>query len=552
MITAERLKELISTVERIGLVDDFAIDETGSLFGRISVDTGSDSSELVWDVEVSPNYPFKIMGIEPIRFVNKDLLSYSHIMQAGNLCMHPAEYEDAEDQFINDLEQLKEWVDKYYVRGEKDDHYEHLVVNHYPIREEYFTYAFTETDGEFKKMDYGLVNYTSLLCGVKHNRTVNNFIVQKFLSYQQVRPKELPCKINQIYKNLASSEGVFCILSTIPSMYDKFILEDYDSIAGLFSQQQKDFIYKFVQAKGRTISSFPLFCGYEIPNGEVHWQVMMLFVDNLPLKAIHIDTGKNKIWCTEFTPGKIQWAETNDISYKYFFGRGAMPEDLANKKILILGVGAIGSIVAETLTRCGAKFLTLYDIDNKEPGNVCRSAYQFSTGICEKTDELDKLLSHISPHVECRILKQEVDSVVKSYAATHKDTTPLSGFFNKFDIIFDCTTDNQLMRVIDSTGTQAQVINMSITNHAQDLVCAFSPNVKETVSLVYTMLGKDSDKDLYNPTGCWSPTFKASYNDISSKVQYALKHIVNMLCSLEPMSSFYITENELNLNMHRL
>ena len=50
MITAERLKELISTVERIGLVDDFAIDETGSLFGRISVDTGSDSSELVWDV----------------------------------------------------------------------------------------------------------------------------------------------------------------------------------------------------------------------------------------------------------------------------------------------------------------------------------------------------------------------------------------------------------------------------------------------------------------------------------------------------------------------
>ena len=66
------------------------------------------------------------------------------------------------------------------------------------------------------------------------------------------------------------------------------------------------------------------------------------------------------------------------------------------------------------------------------------------------------------------------------------------------------------------------------------------------------MLGKDSDKDLYNPTGCWSPTFKASYNDISSKVQYALKHIVNMLCSLEPMSSFYITENELNLNMHRL
>ena len=91
MLTVDRIKELISTVERIGLVDDFIIDETGSLSGRISVDAGPDLSELVWNVEVSSNYPFKVMGIEPIRFTNKDLLSYSHIMQAGNLCMHPAE-----------------------------------------------------------------------------------------------------------------------------------------------------------------------------------------------------------------------------------------------------------------------------------------------------------------------------------------------------------------------------------------------------------------------------------------------------------------------------
>ena len=552
MLTVDRIKELISNVERIGLIDGFTTDKTGALLGKISVDAGLGLPQLLWDVKVSPYYPFKVMGIEPIHFTNKELLPYSHIMQAGNLCMHPAEYEDADNQFIHDLEQLKEWVDKYYINREKDNHYEHLVVNHYPIREEYYTFAFTGVEDKFKKMDYGLVHYASLLEGVKNDQTVNNFIVQKFLSYEQVRRKELPCKINQTYQNLTSREGVFCILSDAPSIYDKFILEDYESIKRLFSQEQKNFIYKFVQAKRATYRYFPLFCGYEIPSGEVHWQVMMLFMDNLPIEAVRLDTGKNKIWCTEFTPGKILWAETNDISYKYFFGRGAMPEDLANKKTLILGVGAIGSIVAETFTRCGAKFITLYDIDNKEPGNVCRSAYQFSTGICEKTAELEKILSHISPHVECRRLKPEVDYFIKLYAATHKDISRISNLFNEYDIVFDCTTDNQLMQVIDSIGTHAQVINMSITNYAQELVCTFSPNIKETVSLVYTMLGKDSDKDLYNPTGCWSPTFKASYNDISSKVQYALKHIVKMLCSIEPMSSFYITENELNLNMHRL
>lgn len=55
--------------------------------------------------------------------------------------MHSAEYDNTERQFVNDLKQLKEWVKKYYVRGEKDLHYEHLVVNHYLIREQYYTFA---------------------------------------------------------------------------------------------------------------------------------------------------------------------------------------------------------------------------------------------------------------------------------------------------------------------------------------------------------------------------------------------------------------------------
>ena len=82
---------------------------------------------------------------------------------------------------------------------------------------------------------------------------------------------------------------------------------------------------------------------------------MILFMDDLPIEPVRVGTGKNRLWFTDFRQGQIQWAETVDISYKYFFGRGAMPIELANKKMLIMGVGAIGSILAETLTRCGAK-----------------------------------------------------------------------------------------------------------------------------------------------------------------------------------------------------
>ena len=209
-------------------------------------------------------------------------------------------------------------------------------------------------------------------------------------------------------------------------------------------------------------------------------------------------------------------------------------------------------MVAETWTRCGGKYVTLHDIDTKEPGNVCRSTYPFLSGITEKTYDLERQLVSISPHVNSSTWKDWGDLLIKLHATGHGDNQSITEIFDDFDIIFDCTTDNQLMRIMDTIPTSAQVVNLSITNHAQDLVCALSPNVTETVSLVFRQLNRPKEFDMYNPTGCWNPTFKASYNDIASKVQFALKHIISMLSNQEPKSNFFITEEEESLKMHRL
>ena len=425
MMTADKIKELIGTLSGVILVDDFTIDEAGLLKGRIAVATGQDNTDLEWNVEISPTYPFKVMGREPIYFQNKNLLDYPHIMQGGNLCMHPAEYENAESQFVNDLKQLKEWIDKYYVKEEKDVHYEHLVVNHYPIHKKYYTFCFAEIQEDFAEGDYGIVHYATLPTGQKNDCQVSNYVVQRFVSYLKTK-KVLPCKISNFYQELRSCTGVYCLLNNIPSVYNKFIVEEYDSIRGLFSQSQKNYIHSFVVSHGDKYDFFPLFCGYKIPSGGVYWQAMLIFMEDLPIKPVRVGIGKNRVWLTDFKRGQIQWAETVDISYKYFFGRGAMPEELANKKMLIMGVGAIGSIIAETLTRCGAKNISLYDIDNKEPGNVCRSSYPFYTGITEKTLDIGSLLRQISPHVECTSLKPIVDLVIKSYAVEHEDKSALA------------------------------------------------------------------------------------------------------------------------------
>lgn len=552
MMTLDKIKELIETVGRIDIIDMFSVNENGVLSGKIKVKTCENGAAVDWNVIIAPCYPFKVMGVEPICFINRVLVDYPHIMEGGSLCMHPAEYDNAEEQFVHDLEQLKEWVDEYYVGGKKDEHYEHLVVNHNPIRGQYYTYCFAETSNEFENEDFGLVSYALLAQGLKNEKVVHNHVVQQFFSCKHVKTTNNPCLISQVYLCFKSFYGVYCLLTDTPSVHNKFIVKDFDALKSLFTQNQKDFIHLFENKYRNEYPCFPLFCGYRMPGGGIHWQAMVLFMDDLPIEAFRTGTGSYRAWHTEFKSGEIPWAQTEDISYKYFFGRGAMPQMLADKKILIMGVGAIGSTVAETLTRGGAKKITVYDIDDKEPGNVCRSAYPFYSGISDKSCEMVRILQQISPHVECGSLESIVDVVVKSYAADNEDMRPVAELFNKFDVIFDCTTDNQLMRVMDTSGTTAQVVNISITNHAQDLVCAFSPKITETVRFVYAMLHRNAESDLYNPTGCWNPTFKASYNDIASKVQFVLKHIIRMLSNQEPMCSFYVTENDTNLIINRI
>src|SRR5690606_21945154 len=113
-------------------------------------------------------------------------------------------------------------------------------------------------------------------------------------------------------------------------------------------------------------------------------------------KIDDIKTGK---WLTAIKKSEIKWGISRNTSYKYFFGRGIFSEKLTNRKILIIGIGAIGSIVAKTLTQCGCKNIDFIDHDIKEPENICRSEYRFANGITNKTTELEKILFEISPFI---------------------------------------------------------------------------------------------------------------------------------------------------------
>lgn len=548
MISKEAILNILAELDFASLNGDLVWDAKSVEFSLL-IDTKEGEPPLSWKVVIVAPYPMKVNGHETITFINKDLLSFSHIMEEGNLCLHTVDELTAEAQFKQDLIQLKSWVDKYYVNKEVDSHYENLVVNSTSVDGVEYHFLFTELKEELTIGDYGMVRLCHLLSSSKRDIKTSTYLTCGFQSSRVYKSKEKLCDWSSHYLSDFNCEyGAYCMLNKAPERHGKFIIEDFAELEPLFDQTQKDFIYKAVRgAQDNPTNLYPLFCGYKTPDNRTYWQVILLDIAQPPIKGVKHSTSRGPVWLTVFTQTKIHWANTVDASYEYFFGRGAMPRELASKKFFIIGLGAVGSIVAKTLARCGARYIDVYDFDVKEPGNVCRSEYEVFNGIGDKSSELQLLLYRVSPFVTCRVQNSPFDYLAKS-----SNSEVVRDSLNEYDVIFDCTTDNHLMVLLDSLCLKSQVVNLSITNHAKELTCVFSPQVARCIEFLYNKLLTQDDSDMFNPSGCWNPTFKASYNDISLMVQFALKHIIRMLSSLEPISNFYLGEKEGSLTMHRL
>lgn len=546
MIEEQAIREVIDSLSFVDLKGEIAENNSCKEF-QIEIYTEQGRPSLQWKVRIYPCYPFKVDNTDSIHFFNTSLIEYPHIMRSGFLCLHTPNVDNPKEQFKIDLLRLKEWVFKYYVKKERDEHYEELVVNRCLIENIYYDFLYTDTDKEFPKNDFGTVDLTMLVPGIHKGKRMDTFLANIF--HSKVNGDENICQWRR--EKQFRYEGIYCILEQAPSLYGKFILESYNDMSSLFSWSQMEFLYRqsLIKEKAQRV---PLFCGYKISGGKVRWQVAMLRANDFPIKSEKVRCGGRSIVNHTFAKAHIDWASSHNCSYEYFFGRGCLPSTIADKKILIVGIGAIGSMVAKTLVRSGAKFLDFYDVDLKEPGNICRSEYEFLSGISDKTYELVGILHSISPFVKCEIPSETLDSGIKLALDNDVVKKTVQEVLNKYDIIFDCSTDDGMMFALDRLTLRAKLINLSISNHASELVCAFGGNIIETIKFIFGHLVDSDTTDMFYPTGCWSPTFKASYNDIASKVQFALKHIIWMLSLVEPETSFYISEKVDGMIIHRL
>lgn len=227
------------------------------------------------------------------------------------------------------------------------------------------------------------------------------------------------------------------------------------------------------------------------------------------------------------------------ITEDMYFGRGSFSSNLKSKRIALVGLGAIGSMVASSLAHTGVTKIGLWDFDIVEPGNICRSAYSLKNIGESKVNATASIIKSINPFVQTN------DICKHGYWLTHNaNNTEFIGtsFYDNvnynsqeeaakelegYDLIIDCTGSNEMLHFLSYAAANVDIISMCITNHADDLLCITNKdgNPFELRKAYLSRIEQDTKNFYIEGEGCYSPTFLANNCDIASLVNLALRDL---------------------------
>lgn len=523
------LNSFWSSCADIKLVKEFELQEN-CFWGSIQMDATPKNS-LLFDVKVPLSYPLSNDSIS-IRFYCKNDISFSHINDDNSICILTPKDNNFESRLKHEERLLKEWRNIYYIEEKRDDRYEYLIADYYGNG----AFFFTDVEHDFKKGEFGEFTFIKLSEIPLLDEYICNYYIKTIGTNKCQWANMIHSKQND-----SNSIGIFYFIEEEPVVKCRWTAKKWNEINALFNQQLKKRLYDIKTNNGKNFL-LHLLLGYKISSTEIHWQMIQVEKNEIPVKGQKIATNYYEY---DFEKKPIHWAKTVNCSYNRYFGRGALPYELAEKRILIIGVGAIGSSLAKILTRGGARNITLCDIDSVETGNICRSEYLISQVQCPKVYALGSQLNSISPFVDINIIPPTDKRLDTEYRKRTTET------LESFDYIFDCSSDSELAYIFHKLKPHACIINISISNKANEMVCSVGFDFAHEKALIFRNLETTEDLSFYEGTGCWNPTFEASFYDINGMLNLTIQNIANKISNRIPVSTFVvkkqISNNSINL-----
>lgn len=272
-------------------------------------------------------------------------------------------------------------------------------------------------------------------------------------------------------------------------------------------------------------------------NDGIAWYILFTNIASGKFENVTFDLTLKEFKIQKITSSPLHRLGTQVITKEMYFGRGAFSQLLSSKKIAIVGLGAIGSMVASSLAHCGASKIGLWDFDIVEPGNICRSSYTLNNMGESKERALASVIKSINPFIK----NLRTHGYWLEQNANHKEFIGASFYANVnynsqeeaikeldgYDLIMDCTGSNEMLHFLSYAASNREIISMCITNHANNLLCISNKdgNPFEQRKTYLSRMEQDTKNFYIEGEGCYSPTFLANNCDIASLVNLALRDL---------------------------
>jgi hypothetical protein len=286
-----------------------------------------------------------------------------------------------------------------------------------------------------------------------------------------------------------------------------------------------------------------LLVGFPIPKrfgdspSEIHWQP--LFIDSVFSEAdsfkLRYDKKHFSRWMALTKNGKfarseqLPWGSSTNISVERHYARGAFSVNLRERKIMVCGCGAIGSVTAELLARGGVQTLRLLDSDRFELGNQSRHTLNGTALRQSKAQALairlssGNLLSEIVGYHAVLPLQPLTDGPSKAAGEGLADS----------ELLIDCTANEAAFVWLSRLACESQkrLASFFISFNARFLTFCISGkhtsckkvarrlfrDIQDEQTPVppgeyFRVLGKE--EQIIPGAGCWHPTFPARIDHV--------------------------------------
>lgn len=357
-------------------------------------------------------------------------------------------------------------------------------------------------------------------------------------------------------------EGIWVLLDKVPILEPWQAPNTWGELRQIFKEQDKslDHLLKQLVRRLRDDNLHLALIGFPIPEyiGDkpylVHWQAMVL--PRLATKGMPVPNGfrsnESGYWQQDrrtvlASSNPLFWVNTENWHTDQITTRGRLAERLSKSRVLLLGVGALGSVIAESLVRTGIQYLTLMDDDVIEMGNLVRHTLTFSEINRHKAESTSSRLNSISPHARIDFRNNKFHDLDEE--AQH--------LFSGYDLIVDCTGSDLVLQNFEKMmwSERTVFVSLSLGIAAQRLYCyvskanlfSFSQFKKEIAPWIDRDWNDYGDQPLPREgIGCWHPVFPARFDDITLFAAAGVKYIENTLTTDIIQPNLTIFEQQFN------